>query len=910
MKLKYISIFSAAVLFSGNAFAQVLFEDRETSAVSEITEEEIGKNSSLNPYNILYGLLPGLSVMQNVEYNSNPELILRGSTSPLILVDGYERSLEYISASEIADIKVLKDGAATAVYGVKGANGVVLITTKRGRPDSKEISINYSHGMDMPINMPEMADGYTYALARNEALRYDGLEEQYSQAMLDAFRNGSYPDLFANTDWMREVMRDFTHNNQLDVQFRGGGKRVRYYTDISYKNEFGILNDAYTRQERFNSQLRRYDLNLRMNLDADITPTTLVKLTMFGSIKERSRPREYTSTVFQRMYNTPSAVFPVKTSGGLWGGDLVWTDNPVATFADKGYFKENPRALQADLRIVQNLRFITEGLSAELAVAFDNYAVYKEEGIKEYKYEVNTGVENPFTGGFETLSRTYGPDDVALSVNCWGMTEQYMRANVEGQIKYDRTFSGKHDVDAAAIYRQEYYSYLGRNNTVKRLSFIGQFGYSYDNRYMIDAVVNFAGTSRLPKNRYRTYPSVSAAWLISNEQWMQGAADVLDFLKLRVSWGQNGNDGIPYELDREYWVSGGGYQYTDGNSWTGGLREDTLPVTYLTLERVNKYNVGLDLRFFKRLSLTFDAYHHRYDQVLTSTSNLYSSVLGATSPQANIGKYDRRGFEIAVEWRDKVGEKFNYYVGANISHANTEVIENGEGFKDYPWMSAKGLPVGQIFGYEAIGYFRDEADIAASPEQTFSALRPGDIKYRDLNGDNVIDSRDVKAIGKSGSIPEWYGGLNLGFELYGFGVDMVFQGVAGITRQFNTSSVYRALRNNTNVSTWYLEDRVRWTEETKDIADLPRLSTLDNANNYQTSTQWLVDGSFFKLRNLNIYYNLPEKWVKAMRMQQFQIYLRGNNLFSLDHVPYLNCEDLTLDYPDMMSMHIGVNITF
>lgn len=909
MKLKYISIFLAAMLFSGNAFAQIIFEERETSAVSEVTEAEIGKNSSLNPYNTLYGLLPGLSVTQNVEYNANPDLILRGSTSPLILIDGYERSLEYISASEIADIKVLKDGAATAIYGMKGANGVVLITTKRGKAGSKNISINYSHGMEMPVNMPEMADGYTYALARNEALYYDGLAEQYSQAMLNAFRDGSYPDLFANTDWMREVMRDFTHNNQLDVQLRGGGEKVRYFTDISYKNEFGILNDAYTRQERFNSQLRKYDLNLRINLDADITPTTLLKWTMFGSIKERSRPRESTSTVFQRMYNTPSAAFPVKTSSGLWGGDLIWTENPVATFADKGYFKENPRALQADLRIVQDLRFITKGLSAELAVAFDNYAVYKEEGSKEYKYEVNTGTEN-MDGGFDTLSRIYGPDDVALSVSCWGMTEQYMRANVEGLVKYDRTFGGKHDLDAAAIYRQEYYSYLGRNNTVKRLSFIGQFGYSYADRYMIDAVVNFAGTSRLPKNRYRTYPSVSAAWLVSNEQWMHGAADVLDFLKLRVSWGQNGNDGIPYELDRAYWVSGGGYRYTDGNSNVSGLAESTLPVTYLTLERVNKYNVGLDLRFFKRLSIVLDAYHHRYDNVLTSTSNLYSSVLGATSPQANIGKYDRRGFEIAVEWRDKVGEKFNYYVGANISHANTEVIENGEGFKDYPWMSAKGLPIGQIFGYEAIGYFRDEADIESSPEQTFSAVRPGDIKYRDLNGDNVIDSRDVKAIGKSGSIPEWYGGLNLGFELYGFGVDMVFQGVAGITRQLNTSSVYRALRNNTNVSTWYLEDRIRWTEETKDIADLPRLSTLDNENNYQTSTQWLVDGSFIKLRNVNIYYNLPEKWVKAMRMQQFQIYLRGNNLFSLDHVPYLNCEDLTINYPDMLSMHLGVNITF
>lgn len=909
MKLKYILIICAATLSSNRTTAQITLDEKETSSVAEVTADKLEKNSTLNPYDSFYGLLPGLSVLQQVEWGANPSLILRGSNSPLIVVDGYVRSLEYISNVEIESVKILKDGAATAIWGQRGSKGVIMVTTKRGKYKSKEISVNYNHGMDFPINQPEMADGYTYALARNEALHYDGLPLQYSQPMLDALRDGSYPDLFANTDWAKEALRNHTTTNQLDITFRGGSEKLRYFTSLSYKNHFGILNEQYTKQERYNSQLRKYELNLRMNMDIDLTPTTLVKWTMFGSIKERTRPKEYTSTIFPLVYNTPSAVYPVKTSGDRWGGNLIYTKNPIATFADQGYFKENPRVLQTDLRIIQDLASITPGLSAELAVAYDNYAVYKEEGAKTYAYEVNTPVANIVTGGdFETISQVYGTD-AALSVNCWGMTEQNVRANLEGKINYERTF-GQHTLNVNGMYQQEYYSSLGRNNTTKRMAFIGMAGYNFANKYMLDATVAYAGTSRLPNNRYRAYPALSMAWLISKEKFMNGSSDIIDFFKLRASWGQAGNDNIDYELEKAYWASYGSYFFTDGNLQGGGLRESTLPMSDLTLERVNKYNIGIDMRLLKKLSLTADAYIHKYRDALIDAGNMYSSVFGNSVPKQNIGRYDRRGFEMAIEWQDRINKDFNYYIGANISRSKTKVLENGEGFKDYPYMSAKGLPIGQLFGLEAIGYFQDEEDIAQSPEQTFSAVRPGDIKYKDQNNDNIIDSRDVVAIGHSSSIPEWYGGLQLGFEYKGFGLDLIFQGAAGWSKQLNTSSVYRPLQNNTNISMWYLEDKIRWTEKTKDIANVPRLSTLDNANNYQTSTQWLEDGSYLKLRNVNIYYNLPQKWIVPLKMKDCKVYVRGNNLFSLDHISYLNVENMTLNYPDMFSVYAGVNIKF
>lgn len=911
MKSKNILIVGAVLMFSVASSAQTVQDERETAAVSVMTADEIGKNSTPNPYDAMYGMLPGLSAMQRLGWNSVSDLYLRGGGSPLIVVDGFPRPMEYLATVEIESVKVLKDGAATAIWGPRGANGVVMITTKRGNYESRELSVNYTHGMGFTVNQPEFADGYTYAAARNEALYYDGLPLQYSQTDLAAFRSGAYPDLFSNTNWMEEALRNHTVNNQLDIVLRGGGKKLRYFTSISYKNDYGILEPKYTKNERYNNQFRQYALNLRMNIDVDLTPNTLVQWTMFGALQEQKRPLATSDDIFSLIYNTPSAMFPVRTSSGHWGGDLVFKRNPVANISDRGYYKANPRILSADMRIVQDLKNVTPGLSAELAVAYDNIAVFKEDGTKTYSYEVNTPLQNLVTGAYDPISQVYDTDGM-LKVNCHGMEEQSVAANVLGRLNYNRSF-GKHVVDASALYKLEYYSSLGQNNTTKRLYATAMAGYNYDSRYMVDATVSYVGTSRLQKtHHYKAYPSVAAAWLVSKEKFMRNVS-AIGFLKLRASWGQAGYDGISYDLHDQTWSNTNGYFFGENNSvnkWNGGMILGTPAIKGLTLERVNKYNAGLDIQLFKRLALTADAYLHQYRQGLIGAGNFYSDVVGLSVPMQNIGATDRRGFEISALWNDKIGKDFNYYVGVNVSRMKSKVVENGEGYKEYLYLSAKGLPVGQIFGLEAIGYFRDQADIESSPVQNFSEVRPGDIKYRDQNGDKVIDSKDVVAIGHSETIPEWYGGLRLGLEYKGFGLDLVFQGATGLSRKLDMSSVYRPLRNNTNVSMWYLNDKVRWTEQTKDIANMPRLSTLDNANNYQTSTQWLVDGSFLKLRNVNVYYNLPEKWIAPLRMSACQVYVRGNNLFSVDHVPYLNCESINANYQDLMSVYAGVNVKF
>lgn len=888
----------------------------QTQAISSLSGEEIANNSTFNVGNSLYGMLPGLIVKQNTGWTDGATLMVRGggsqsSQSPLIVVDGIPRTLNYLNNLEVESISVLKDGAATALWGTRGANGVVVVTTKRGQYNQRDIDVNYTYGMGLPINQPEFVDGVTYAQMRNEALYYDGLSLEYDATAFEAFRNGSNPDAFPNVDWLGTALRDYTTNHQLNLTFRGGGKRVRYYTAINYKNDHGILDkDLVTSTGRFDAQFKKYRLDARMNLDIDVTDYTRVSLNMFGLLHENNRPRVTEDNVFTALFNVPSGAFPIRTTNGYWGSNNIFQKNPIAQIAENGYFRSDERMLQSDLRIYQDLSLVTQGLKAEVGISYDNSAVYQETGTQEYEYEALTVTPGAVLGEYNILRNIAG-EEKALSISNGGLNSQFMRLVIDGRVGYDRAF-GLHAVNGTLMYRQESYTTMGRNNGRKRQSVIFTGGYNYDNRYLVDVVVNHSGTSVLSDgDKFRTYPAISAAWVLSNEAFWKDASNVIDYFKIRASWGRSGNDNIDYDLDERYWVSCGGGLFKDTPAGASGLHAGDLAVSDLDIELADKYNFGIDMRLFNRLSLTADAFYDKRTQTLISASNLYSSVIGTGIPQLNMGATNSKGIDLGLNWEDKIGKDFKYYVGGTFSYLRTCIDENGEGFKPYDYLYKKGDRIGQVYGLEAIGYFRDETDIANSPKQMFSDVRPGDIKYKDQNGDGKIDSYDEVAIGHSSSIPGIYYGIQLGFEWKGFGVDAVFQGAGQYSRMLNTRSVYWPLRNNnSNLTKWYLEDRIRWTEDTKGVATAPRLTTLDNANNFRNSTEWLENGAFFKLRNLNIYYNLPKKWISSLKMDQCQVYVRGNNLFSIDHVKYLNCEDLSVNYPDLMSVFVGVNINF
>ena len=837
---------------------------RQTQALTTVTSDEILKNSSVSASDAIMGLLP---------------LNFRGNSSPLVVVDGFPRDWSYLAKEEIESVTVLKDASATALWGARGANGVISVTTKRGKYDSKKISVSYVHGIGLPTNIPQMANASSYANAVNEALTNDGLPVRYSPTDIANFTSGTGdPDLYPNVNWLKQAFRDYTQNNQLNMTFQGGGNRIRYFSLINYKNDFGILNPKYTEYDgRFSTQKRSYGLNIRTNLDIDVTKTTLVKFTLLGKLSQSNGPYSSDASIFNNLVGVPSAAFPVFTQSGLWGSNNIFNTNPIANIASTGYGMSNGQMFQSDMRIIQNLSMLVNGLSAEATVSYDNNATYAESQSKTYAYQVNTPVVNSSTGAITKNSVLRG-NESALAFNS-SLSNQFITSALEGKVLYDRTF-GVNSLIASAIFRQETIYPLGRNNTRKRQYFVGTAGYDFQGRYLLDLVINHYGTSLLSAgDKFRTYPAISAGWIISRESFFNSKS--LDLLKLRVSWGKSGYDGnLQYELDRQYWNGGGGYTFQDGNVSVGGsTREGTLAVDYVTPETGEKLNLGIDLKAFKKLTFAGDAFYERRSNILVSGNGVISKAIGINVPSICTGINDIKGYEISTTWNEDT-RPFKYYVQGNFSFAQTKVIENNEGFVQYDYLSKKGRPVGQFYGLQAIGYFNDQADITNSPTQKFSVVKPGDVKYKDQNNDGIIDQKDVVASGYSTALPEIYYGMKLGVEYKGFGVDVLLQGITNYSQVLNTASVYWPLQNNTNISNWYLNDNIRWTDATKATANLPRLSTINNSNNFQNSTQWRVDGSYFSLRNLNVYYNLPQSLTKKIGIANCQVYARANNLFT------------------------------
>ena len=585
-------------------------EENRTQSVSTIYADQLmkGATSTNRVNNALFGLIPGLQLSQNAGWRTNAGMKIRGvSGSPLVLVDGFQRGLTNMTLEEIESVQVLKDGAATALYGARAANGVLLINTKRGVYNSFDIDVNYRHGFNFPINQPEMADAYTYAMAQNEALHYDGLPLQYTAKQLENFKQGTNPNFYPNTDWVKEGMRDFSQNNQFNIMVRGGGQRVRYMALLDYKNEFGLLNEDYTHySDRYNSQIRNYELDLRINLDVDVTPATKVKFSLYGIIAEDKRPNTGIDAIFQNLYNVPSAAFPIKTANGNWGSNSVFKMNPIAAIADVGYVQENRRLLEGDMRLTQDLSMFVKGLNAEVAVAYDNSATYQDIGSKTYLYEIF----NQTVAGLPT-TKTEGSNST-LQVSSSKLSDQFIRASVEAKLNYDRTFN-KHQVAASVVYRQEMEEPLGVNGAYYRQNVMGFAGYNYDNRYMLDVVANYYGTSVLLEgDKFRFYPAVSAGWNIANEAFLEDVSQ-LDMLKLRASWGRSATDGLDYGLGNYFWISdktSGKYAFGESlGTLVNGLREQQLPMYRLELETADKYNIGVDLRMWKNFTASAEVFY-------------------------------------------------------------------------------------------------------------------------------------------------------------------------------------------------------------------------------------------------------------------------------------------------------------
>ena len=895
--------------------------DREqsTASVSVITSETTTKRTAKNIGNAILGQGLGLiSLQHSGNYaGSNPTFYVRGlqsisGSSPLVLVDGIERDMKYISSEEVESVSVLKDAAAVALYGYKGANGAILITTKRGKANSKSVKISLDHSINFMANKPKFVDAQTYANAMNEAYKNDGkTTPRYSTEEVEAFGNGKYPYLYPNVNWLDETFRNHSVTNMLNASFQGGSQKFQYYAMLDLQYDNGFIKNP-NENEGYSTNNKYVKGNLRMNLDAQITKSTQMKVNVLGVLSEANRPGN-SADLWDMIYTLPSAAYPIKSERSVWGGNSVWdgTKNPVAQSQGAGYIKNHERGVYTDLTLRQNLSTVLPGLSAQARVAYDNFSNIFENHSKTYTF--GSQLVNGWVDGEPELGTLYkGGSDSEMSTTA-STNSFYRRTHFDIGLDYQQRF-GQHSIYAMLRWDYETNDENALNSTINRQNLSLYTHYGWKDRYFMDlAFVESASNRLAPGSKWNFSPTVSGAWVISKESWMKNVKWI-NFLKARASFGIINADYLPngswnYYL-QQYTISGGTYPFNSSwNSSSGGKTNlSRMATENLSHEQAYKYNLGLDATLFSGLDLTWDAYFQCRSHIWVLTDGKYTDLIGMDAPYEPDGKVNTWGTEFGLDYHKQLGN-ITFNLGGNLSYNRSKVVNKDEAPKLYDNLYETGHSIGQLFGYKAIGFFKDQADIDAStPQALGSTPRPGDVKYEDVNKDGIIDQNDKVAIGYSTTAPELYYNLHVGAEWKGLGFYAMFQGTGRYSAMLNTKSMYKPLVGNTTISQYYYDNR--WTPETAATAKFPALSSSSNSNNYQNNTIFLADRSFFKLRNIEVYYNLPKSLLAKTWLSAAKIYVKGNDLFCFDHMDVSDPESYGATNPLNRSIVAGLSVTF
>jgi len=885
-----------------------------TASVSLVSNSQFSKRSANSIGNALYGFLPGLTALANTGSFAaqQPSFYLRGlqtlsDNSPVILVDGVEREIQYLTPDEVETVVVLKDAPAVALYGYKGINGVINIITKRGKYNTVEVNVTYDHSFNTLQRMPEFVDAYTYASAMNEALGYEGSPLKYSQDELNAYQSGQYPYYYPNVDWVGETFRNTGATDLYYINFRGGGQKFRYFTAVNLQNNSGYIKNPNF-NEGYSTQMKYSKGNLRTNLDIELTPSTKLTANVFGSLLETLRPGD-AADLWGMVYTVPAAAIPAKLEDGTWGGNSTWSgvSNPVAQSQGAAYTKGHARALYADMSLKQDLSGLLPGLGGAFQLAYDNISNISENHSKTYVYNAYTTTIGEDGTPEAKLNTPLGQNTTMGT----GKESSFNREfNFYGDLFYDREI-GVHSLFSQLRWSYEYRNSEGQNTSLFRQNLSFYTHYGYNSRYFADLTLTGSASNRLaPGRKWALSPVISAAWAISNEDFMKNNT-LVDFLKLRASFGVINTDNIP---GNGYWLqtytSGGLYSFTESytslgeGSWSMGR----LASYNSTHEKAYKYNIGLDATLFKSLDLTIDGWLQKRKDIWIDGSGMYSSVLGFDAPYVNAGEVNSWGVEAGSDYHYSAGALL-LTAGANFSLAKSKIINQLEAPVQYPWLAETGHRLNQLRGLVAVGLFRDNDDIANSPQQSYGTVYPGDIKYKDLNGDNIIDNNDITSIGYSTSLPEICYSFHIGAEWNGLGFDAMFQGTQRYSAMLSLKSMYRPLLNSTSLSQYYYDNR--WTPENADDAIFPRLASQSSQNNYRASTFWLRDRSFLKLRNVEVYYNLPKSLLRQTKvLNSAKLYLKGIDLLCFDHIKQMDPETYNSATPLPSSILLGLSIGF
>lgn len=908
-------------------------------AISQVNSGDLLETPSANLSQAITGKIPGVITSQTsgAPGADDASIYIRGRATfagdaqPLVLVDGIERSFSQIAPDDIETISVLKDASATAVYGVRGANGVMLITTKRGKEQKPVVNLTASWQFQAPTRKAKYLDSYESVTLLEEALANDGLPSQYSQADIDMYRksvNGELSGvdalLYPNVDWYDQILRSSAPAQRYNASVRGGTKRMRYYASVEYYDQQSLFKNLSNDKYGNSSSLGYQRVGFRANADFFLTKDLEFSVNFGTRFETRKGPNSKESNDYSQVYyelnHTPSWLFPIayEVNDGdqtktLYGGSSQYQNNVYAMLADGGYYRANNNVNETNFIADYKMDWLTPGLSVRGMASFDYESYHKTLYSKGFAtYELNDRDNYTEIDAYNRFNKDTQLSNSKESFSLW-------KLYLEAQINYKRVFAEKHDVTAMVLYMQNDYHY--NSDLARRYQgVVGRVTYGFDGRYLFEFNAGYNGSENFAKGkRFGFFPSFSAGWRITEESFMEKSRAWMDNLKLRASYGQVGNDvyqvnGVRQRFLYEEKWSQKSNDYYFGTTGTTGIFEQQYPNYGVTWERAHKFNVGLDFGFFNSsLSGSIDYFWEKRNDILAEyqTRPLW---FGVTSAAGNLGKTENQGFEIELRYSGRIGDDFKYGIGGTFSHAKNKITEMNEPDAKTDYRKRTGHVINQYFGLVADG-FVTQADINSGklPVSTFGTVKPGDLKYRDLNGDGFIDDRDETFIGYS-DIPENTYAINLNAEWKGLSFSIMFQGVDHVSRYYDAEAMY-AFVNGGKVREHHLD---RWNpavSEAENLANakypLLHYDSYGNHNQRQNSF-FLKNGSFFRLKNIELAYSLPLKWIKHALMSQCRFFVNANNVVTWDHLNGLTDPESNGSnrYPICRTINFGVNIQF
>ena len=964
LHISYIGYKDIDVKVNGRAVVNVTIMDDETAleevvvvgygqqkkesvigAISQVTSKDLLSTPAANVSQAIAGKIPGVVTSQasGAPGADDAKIYIRGRATfagdaqPLILVDGVERAFSQIAPDDIETISVLKDASATAVYGVRGANGVMLITTKRGKEQKPVVSLTANFQYQSPTRKDTYLNSYESVSLLNEAYANDGLGEAYSASDVDMFKqsvagklSGANALLYPNVDWYDEVLKSSAPAQRYNASVRGGTKRMRYYASLEYYNQGSIFKNLSSDKFGNSSSMGYNRYGFRANADFFLTKDLTFSVNFGTRFEERKGGNATEAEIFTEMNHAPGWIYPVsyqiqngETTKTLWGGNAQYQNNIVGRLTDGGYYKGVNTINETNFIFDYKMDWLTKGLSAKAMMSFDYENYHRNRYTRNFATYEPEDRANYGEANYQTMDayHKYNTDtNLASGYDKFALYKLYM----EAQVNYARVFNDVHDVTAMVLYMQNDYRY-DSNLAQRYQGVVGRVTYGYDERYYAEFNAGYNGSENFASGkRFGFFPAFSLGWRITNEKFMEGTKKWLSNLKLRGSYGQVGNDvymvnGVRQRFLYEQKWSQISNDYYFGTTGTTGIYEQQYPNADVTWERAHKYNVGLEFNILNSLITgNIDYFYERRNDILTEYLTRPQWV-GVTMAAANLGETKNSGVEIELHHNNTIGKDFQYSVGFTFSHASNEIISMDEPSGKTDYRKREGHPIGQYFGLVADG-FVTSADFDANGNYTgakstfaMKELQPGDLKYRDMNGDGFIDDRDETFIGYS-DVPENTYALTLSANYKGWGLSVMFQGVDHVSRYYDAEAMF-AFVNGGKVKQHHLD---RWNpavSESQNLANAkyPLLHYASYGDhNQRPNSFFLQNGSFVRLKNVELSYTLPQNWIKYVGMSQCRLYVNANNLITWDHLdkltdPESNGSNL---YPICKTINFGLNVTF